>query len=93
MLYNVERLITIVMCCLIASESGAQDTLRKAMPLQPAMTEDWTPVADVTPGWFTNPPSDAIVLFDGNNTSEWISRKDSTTISWKIVDRALRVSR
>lgn len=42
---------------------------------QPEQTEDWTPVADsvYTTGHFAEPPSDAIILFDGSDLSKWES--------------------
>ena len=42
---------------------------------RPELTEDWTPVADsvYTTGHFAEPPSDAIVLFDGTDLSKWES--------------------
>lgn len=37
-----------------------------------AATEQWTPVPEkVTPGQYTTPPSDAIVLFDGQDLDHW----------------------
>jgi len=39
----------------------------------PELTDDWTPVTDsvITTGAFLEPPSDAIVLFDGTDLSHW----------------------
>jgi hypothetical protein len=39
----------------------------------PVLTEDWTPVDDSvsTTGYFGEPPSDAIILFDGTDLSQW----------------------
>ncbi len=51
--------------------------------LDPKVTEIWEPqVRVVTPGQGTRPPSDAIVLFNGSNFSEWISDKDSSAVKW-----------
>lgn len=42
---------------------------------QPELTDDWTPVSDSvsTVGHFAAPPSDAIILFDGTDLSQWES--------------------
>lgn len=41
--------------------------------IDPALTEVWEPVPEkVTPGIFpSNPPSDAVILFDGTDLSQW----------------------
>lgn len=59
----------------------------------PKATEVWEPVPRlVTAGVSTAPPSDAIVLFDGKNLSEWVSEKDSTAAAWTISDGAMTVA-
>ena len=37
----------------------------------------------VTPGSADKAPSDAIVLFDGNGLSQWVSSKDGSAAKWK----------
>ena len=59
------------------------------MPMKPEMTEIWEPeVVVVTPAEkLGDAPSDAIILFDGSNLDQWVSKKDSTKpATWKIVD-------
>jgi hypothetical protein len=57
----------------------------------PKLTEVWTPVpAIVTPGTGTSAPSDAIVLFDGTNTNEWVNSKGEK-VEWIVKDGALTV--
>ena len=52
----------------------------------------------VTPGVYGNPdkvgkaPSDAIVLFDGNNFDQWESSKGGP-VKWKLIDGAMEVVR
>jgi 3-keto-disaccharide hydrolase len=47
-----------------------------AKKMEPKETEVWEPVPPiVTPGLGAAPPSDAIVLFDGKDLSEWVTRK------------------
>ncbi|MHA7100393.1 3-keto-disaccharide hydrolase [Roseivirga pacifica] len=51
----------------------------------PKATEVWDPVPrKVTPGKNGGAPSDAIVLFDGTNLSEWKSKNDGSAAAWKV---------
>jgi hypothetical protein len=58
------------------------------MPMKPEMTEIWEPeVAVVTPGKTpSDAPSDAIILFNGKDLSQWVSAKNGSPAPWKIVD-------
>ena len=59
--------------------------------IDPKMTEVWEPVpAVVTPGEGSNPPSDAIVLFDGTDISQWVG-KNGSAVKWRLSDGALTV--
>ena len=43
----------------------------------------------VTPGTFSEnatPPSDAIVLFDGKDLSQWCDKKTGGPVGWKVED-------
>jgi len=64
---------------LAALQSNAQIT-------DPKATEVWEPEPRiVTPGEDNRAPSDAIILFDGKNTSEWVSAKDTKTAApWTV---------
>jgi hypothetical protein len=58
-------------------------------------TDVWQPVpAIVTPG-ATNqdPPSDAIVLFDGKNIDQWVSAQDHTPAQWVVADGVMTVKK
>ncbi len=60
----------------------------------PKATEVWNPKPRVvTPGTATQAPSDAIVLFDGSNFSEFVSVKDSATaVAWTLnADKSMTV--
>lgn len=58
----------------------------------PKLTEYWSPVPPVvTPGKSpSDPPSDAIVLFDGKNTSRW-QGQDGGAVKWTVADNAMTV--
>jgi len=58
----------------------------------PKLTEIWNPVPRVvalgkTP---TDPPSDAVVLFDGNDFSNWTS-VDGGNVKWKLENKVMTV--
>jgi hypothetical protein len=58
-------------------------------------TEIWEPVPKVvTPGATdAEPPSDAIVLFDGKNLDQWVSAQDKSPAKWTVADGALTVNK
>ncbi|MDR0537335.1 MAG: DUF1080 domain-containing protein [Tannerellaceae bacterium] len=71
----------------------------KQEPMRPAMSEYWTPQPKVvTPGTatgnaFLSAPSDAIVLFDGKDLSEWESPKDGSPAQWNVHDGVVTVNK
>ncbi|MBN2001393.1 DUF1080 domain-containing protein, partial [candidate division KSB1 bacterium] len=57
----------------------------------PKLTEVWEPVpVVVTPGEGKQPPSDAIVLFDGKNFSQW-QHTDGSEPKWLLEDGCMTV--
>jgi len=58
----------------------------------PALTEIWKPVPQIiTPGkTAADPPSDAIVLFNGKDASAWQSNKGKP-FNWKVEDGVMTV--
>ena len=62
---------------------------------KPEETEVWEPVpAVVTPGTpETAPPSDAVVLFDGNNLDAWVQNKDKSPAQWIVSDGIVTVKK
>jgi hypothetical protein len=59
-------------------------------------TEYYTPVPPiVTPGtYYGNPPSDAIILFDGKNLDEWVDERDTTQpAKWIVTDNVITVNK
>jgi hypothetical protein len=69
----------------------AQETAKP----KPEDTEVWEPVPKiVTPGTTTaEPPSDAIVLFDGKNLEEWVSAQDHSPAKWDVANGIMTVSK
>ncbi|KAA9034441.1 DUF1080 domain-containing protein [Ginsengibacter hankyongi] len=61
----------------------------------PADTEVWGPLPEVvTPGKdFRDPPSDAIILFDGKNLDQWVSSKDGSAAKWIVSDGVFTVNK
>ena len=65
---RISLLIVFMMFLFISAPIMAQEAELPA----PELTEVWEPVPDVvTPGDCGAPPSDAIVLFDGKDLSQW----------------------
>ena len=63
--------------------------------MKPEETEVWKPVPPVvTPGAKdADPPSDAIILFDGKDESQWVSAQDHTPAQWTVADGVLTVNK
>lgn len=61
----------------------------------PKDTEVWQPVPPVvTPGVRdSDPPSDAIVLFDGKNLDQWVSAQDHTPARWFVRHGVMTVNK
>jgi Domain of Unknown Function (DUF1080) len=74
----------------------AQHLLAQEQPKpKPEDTEIYQPVPTVvTPGAKdSEPPSDAIILFDGKDQGEWVSAQDHTPARWVVHDGILTVSK
>ena len=74
---------------------GASSLLAQAAKGRPEDTEVWTPVPRViTPGRIDGaPPSDAIVLFDGHDLSQWVSVNDRGPARWTVSDGVITVNK
>src|SRR5580693_9453586 len=55
---------------------------------QPTVIEPGTPSDQDRPG---RPPSDAIIVFNGQDLSNWETAKDGSPAGWKVVDGCLEV--
>ncbi|HET6969802.1 MAG TPA: DUF1080 domain-containing protein, partial [Phenylobacterium sp.] len=73
---------------------GAAAAFCQAVP-KPEDTEQWSPVpAVVTPGrTAADPPSDALVLFDGKGLDQWVATKDKSPAGWTVADGVLTVNK
>jgi hypothetical protein len=58
-------------------------------------TEFYKPVPPVvTPGaTLGQPPSDAVVLFNGTDVSQWVAAKDGSPADWTVADGAMTVKK
>ena len=73
---------------------GRQADPAQATP-KPEETELWQPVPKVVTAGADcyAPPSDAIVLFDGNNLDGWVQAKDKSSAKWMVADGVLTVNK
>ncbi|WP_395626365.1 DUF1080 domain-containing protein [Daejeonella sp.] len=69
-----------------------------AQRASPKDTEVWTPVPKEvelksSPTPIQKAPSDAIILFDGNNLDQWISVNDQSAAKWTLNDNSFTVKK
>lgn len=69
---NPYKLILIVLAGFLLARTACS---QQPPEWPPELTEDWTPVEDSisATGIFTEPPSDAVILFEGNDLEKWES--------------------
>jgi hypothetical protein len=78
---------------LIAAISFAS-TLNAQEKPKPQDTEQWAPIPKVVTTKWGAAPSDAIVLFDGKDLSQWVSVADRTKpAGWKVYDGWMTVDK
>lgn len=97
------KAILICAAAIIAAASSncdvyAQKTYPEPMRMRAEMSEYWVPQPTVvTPGEansnaILSPPSDAIVLFDGKNLSQW-QKPNGEAAGWKVHDGIMTVDK
>ena len=85
---SISGMIICLVCCALLSVQGFAQEEEKP---DPKLTEIWEPVPPVVaPGNGAAPPSDAIILFDGTDFSNWVNGKGETP-KWKIEKKAMTV--
>jgi hypothetical protein len=92
---RISHLLAPAILALSVSSFAALAAAQEENKPKPEDTEIWTPVpAVVTPGATdADPPSDAIVLFDGKNLDEWVSAQDHTPARWNVSDGVMVVNK
>ncbi len=80
---------------LLATMQAQQSHPDQASGPKPEDTEVWQPEPKVVTPGATNaePPSDAIVLFDGKNLDQWVSAQDKSPAKWIVENGVITVSK
>ena len=76
-----------------ANAQNQPTSVPKPPKMVPEMTEFWEPeVKVITPGTGTAAPSDAVILFDGKDLSQW-KGKDGGAAKWQVKDGVMTVTK
>ena len=79
---------------ILASSLSAQTPAPAAAPLPvPELTEQWWPVPPVVRAPADQPPSDAIVLFDGRSLDAWEGAEKAGPAQWTVADGIVTMKR
>lgn len=80
--------------CMMSLSVSAQDNYPQQEPMKPEMSEYWTPQPQIIQPTGSNisAPSDAIILFAGNDLSEWKSH-DGNAAQWDVHDGIVTVNK
>ncbi|KAA5546625.1 3-keto-disaccharide hydrolase [Adhaeribacter rhizoryzae] len=94
--FNKLALVALAAGLFVFGQAKAQTqpgAVPKPPKMVPEMTEFWEPeVKTITPGTGTAAPSDAIILFDGKDLSQW-KGKDGGAAKWQVKDGAMIVTK
>lgn len=87
----MKKLLILPMLFVFAVVANGQNVFEKDFT-QPEATEIWEPVPRiVTPGIDNAPPSDAIVLFNGESMDNWVMSKDGAPCEWDLNEGIMTV--
>ena len=79
---------------LLAYTNTQAQEVPKPPKMVPEMTEFWEPeVRVVTPSNNNTAPSDAIVLFDGKDLSQWKAKNGGGEAKWQVKDKVFTVGK
>lgn len=85
------KLSVFIFMAVLAAHAQAQEEWREKIDSR--STEVWKTVSVVTASVpFSDPPSDALVLFDGKDLSQWVSTR-SGEARWTVAEGAMTVQR
>jgi len=90
--------MTALAVCFVCDSYAQEKTYPERMRMRPEMSEYWTPQPSVvTPGKATtnaiqSPPSDAVVLFDGKDLSQW-QKPNGEAAGWRVHDGVMTVDK
>lgn len=92
---TLQKLITAAVLAGVAGSVCAQQPLATPPGPSPRDTEIFAPEPRIVTAGATDrqPPSDAIVLFDGKNLDEWVSAQDHTPARWFVQDGFMVVNK
>ncbi|HZS07972.1 MAG TPA: DUF1080 domain-containing protein [Blastocatellia bacterium] len=88
--FQTPVIITVLMLLVVSCIATVSQTTQELGPFPPPKTEPPIVTPGARPG---DPPSDAIVLFDGKDLSAWKSLKDGGEAKWEVKDGAMVVAR
>jgi len=93
-------LLAALFVCLPLIQANAQDEFPQQEPMRPGMSEYWTPQPKIvapgntTSNAFISAPSDAIILFDGKDLSQWKSAsRGGGEAKWIVHDGVFTVDK
>ncbi len=91
----MKKILIAAVCMASVSAMAQEKKYPEQQAMEPGMSEYWTPQRKiVTPGDIktNSAPSDAIVLFDGKDLSEWVKSGGNDPAEWVVKNGVLTVA-